>query len=86
MGVSSNIIAELGIKHGMHVYVLSQGRNTAQFKHNRKGQTGLFVLHCRWWPRLVLSVRKRSQEHQPFDHEGRLDDKGHRPRIPKYAR
>ena len=26
MGVSSNIIAELGVNHGMNVYVLSQGR------------------------------------------------------------
>ena len=38
MGVSSKIIAELGMKHGMNVYVLSGGRKIAQFKHDKKGK------------------------------------------------
>ena len=37
-GVSSTIIAEPGMKHGMNVYVLSGGRKIAQFKHDKKGK------------------------------------------------
>ena len=37
MGVTSRIIAQLGLNHGMNVYVLSQGRKIAQFKHGRRG-------------------------------------------------
>ena len=37
MGVTSRIIAQLGMNHGMNVYVLSQGRKIAQFKHGKRG-------------------------------------------------
>ena len=37
-GVTSKIIAQLGLNHGMNVYVLSQGRKIAQYKHERKGK------------------------------------------------
>ena len=45
MGVSSKIIAQLGINHGVHVYVLSQGRKIASYKHDKKGQTGMSVFY-----------------------------------------
>ena len=45
MGVTSKIIAQLGLNHGMNVYILSQGREIAQFKHGKKGQTGMSVFH-----------------------------------------
>ena len=38
MGVTSKIIAQLGINHGMNVYVLSQGKHIATFKHTKKGK------------------------------------------------
>ena len=38
MGVSSKIIAQLGVNHGMNVYVLSQGRKIASYKHDKKGK------------------------------------------------
>ena len=38
MGVNSKIIAQLGINHGMNVYVLSQGRKIASYKHDKKGK------------------------------------------------
>ena len=37
-GVNSKIIAQLGIHHGMNVYVLSQGRKIASYRHDRKGK------------------------------------------------
>ena len=36
--VSQKIIAQLGINHGMNVYVLSQGRKIASYKHDKKGK------------------------------------------------
>ena len=36
MGVTSRIISQLGMHHGMNVYVLSQGRKIAQFKHGKR--------------------------------------------------
>ena len=38
MGVNSTIIAQLGVNHGMNVYVLSQGRKIASYKHDKKGK------------------------------------------------
>ena len=38
MGVTSKIIAQVGINHGMNVYVLSQGRKIASYKHSKKGK------------------------------------------------
>ena len=35
--MTSRIIAQLGMNHGMNVYVLSQGRKIAQFKHGKRG-------------------------------------------------
>ena len=37
-GVTSKIIAQVGINHGMNVYVLSQGRKIASYKHSKKGK------------------------------------------------
>ena len=37
MGVNPKIIAQLGVNHGMNVYVLSQGRKIASYKHDKKG-------------------------------------------------
>ena len=37
-GVNSKIIAQPGINHGMNVYVLSQGRKIASYKHDKKGK------------------------------------------------
>ena len=35
-GVSSCIISQFGLNHGMNVYVLSGGKKIAQFKHDKK--------------------------------------------------
>ena len=37
-GVTSKIIAQISLNHGRNVYVLSQGRKIAQYKHERKGK------------------------------------------------
>ena len=43
MGVTSKIIAQLGLNHGMNIYILSQGRKIVQFKHDTKGKRA-----CLW--------------------------------------
>ena len=38
MGVSPNIVTQLGLNHGMNVYVLQHGRKIAQSKHMKRGK------------------------------------------------
>ena len=38
MGVSPNIVTQLGLNHGMNVYVLHRGRKISQSKHTKKGK------------------------------------------------
>ena len=37
-GVTSNIISQFGVNHGMNVYVLTGGKKIAQYKHDKKGK------------------------------------------------
>ena len=36
LGVSSQMICELGLNHSMNCYVLHHGRKIAEYKHNKK--------------------------------------------------
>ena len=59
MGVNSKIIAQLGVNHGMNVYVLSQGRKIASYTHSKKANVHFCVLQSTVTMHGVMK-RKRS--------------------------
>ena len=43
-GVSSCIISQFGLNHGMNVYVLSGGKKIAQFRHDKKVRVRAYAM------------------------------------------
>ena len=53
-GVSADIVGEMGLKRGMPVYVMSQGRKVHAYKAARAVAKGVYCLRDLGKPRLVL--------------------------------